>query len=162
MAETENIRRLEQQDRSALLSMLERTPIFHAGEVEIAMELIDIALTMPAQNDYHIYVFEREGIVRGYHCTGKRPLTDGVYDLYWIVVDPADTGGGAGSALLRHAEYFVKERNGRWLFAETSSRQDYMLTRNFYFKHGYQVLTHIPDFYRLGDGLVLFGKSFLN
>ena len=42
-------------------------------------------------------------------ATGQRPMTDAVYDLYWIVVDPSQKGKGIGKALLHHAENFVKE-----------------------------------------------------
>lgn len=160
MSETNPIRALQAADRPALEAMLKKTDIFYGEEVSVALELIDIALSMPGQEDYHLYVYEHEGSVAGYHCTGKRPLTDGVFDLYWIVVAPDTTGSGIGSALLHHAEQFVQAQKGRWILAETSSRKQYDKTRNFYKKHHYQVLAHIPDFYKPGDGMVVYGKHF--
>ena len=40
----------------------------------------------------------------GYHCTGKRPLTDAVYDMYWIVADPESQIKGIGTKFVEHAE----------------------------------------------------------
>ena len=152
------IRLLQPADRNTLYTILTKVNVFHPDEVDIAMELIDIAIANPPQTDYNIFVLEQDGEVTGYHCTGKRPLTDGVYDLYWIVVDPERAGKGAGTLLLQHAENFVEERKGRWLLAETSGRDIYQKTRDFYRRNSYVVLATINDFYSVGDALCTFGK----
>ncbi len=157
-----NIRQLKKEDRASLEAMLSDTTVFYPEETVVALELIDIALGNPDQTDYYIYVYEEDGLVLGYHCTGKRPLTDGTYDLYWIVVAPGTTGKGIGSKLLVHAESFVKSENGRWLLAETSSRDIYEPTRSFYLKNGYPLVSSIPDFYAVGDALMIYGKKFIN
>jgi aminoglycoside 6'-N-acetyltransferase I len=141
--------------------MLNRIPLFKSAEIEVALELIDTVLNIPSQTDYHLYVMEIEEKVIGYHCTGLRPLTDGVYDLYWIVVDPDNAGKGAGSILLAHAEQLAASKHARWLLAETSLKAQYQQTRDFYVKNNYAVLCEIPHFYTMNDGLIIFGKSFL-
>lgn len=156
------IRRLKSSDRPSLEEMLSNTSVFSTEETAVALELIDIALQNPEQRDYLIYVCEEAGEVLGYHCTGKRPMTDGVYDLYWIVVKPNSAGKGTGTQLLHHAEQLVRDLNGRWVLAETSSRAIYEKTRSFYEKNGYSVVASIPDFYSVGDALMIFGKSLLN
>ena len=152
------IRRLQPADRAALLAILQKVNVFDPQEVDVAMELVDIAIGSPMQTDYRLFVLEQENEVVGYHCTGRRPLTDGVYDLYWIVVDPDRAGKGAGSLLLHHAEEFVREQMGRWILAETSSRDLYQKTRDFYLRNNYEVLALIPDFYSVGDSLCIYGK----
>jgi len=156
------IRKLKQADRPALETILRKTNNFHSEEVDVALELIDIALLHDGQSDYHIFVYEDTGRISGYHCTGKRPLTDGVYDLYWIVVDPEISGKGIGKKLVQHAENFVRERNGRWLLAETSSKELYLATQKFYFKNEFSIVAQINDFYAVGDALLVFGKYLLN
>jgi len=156
------IRKLKQDDRPALETILRKTNNFHEDEVNVALELIDIAILHNGQSDYHIFVYEENEKVSGYHCTGKRPLTDGVYDLYWIVVDPEITGKGIGKKLVKHAETFVRERNGRWLLAETSSKELYLATQKFYFKNEFSIVAEINDFYAVGDALLVFGKYLLN
>lgn len=154
------IRKLKPEDRDTIEEMLRRIEQFNPQEVEVAMELVDVAILRPQQEDYLIYVYELDGKVTGYHCTGRRPLTDGVFDLYWIVVDPSIQSKGIGRQLLRHAEDIVSENKGRWLLAETSSKESYLATRSFYVKNGYNVVAEIKDFYSLKDNLVIFGKYF--
>ena len=154
------IRKLKQDDVPLLKQMLDRIPNFSKVEVEIAMELIDIAAFNENQTDYNIFVYEYDGQVVGYHCTGKRPLTDGTYDLYWIVADPKAEVKGIGKSLLEHAEDFVIKNNGRLILAETSSKESYLKTRSFYLKNNYSVVAQINDFYSDGDNLMVFGKYF--
>lgn len=125
------------------------------------MELIDITINIPGQQDYNIFVKEQDNQVIGYHCTGRRPMTDAVYDLYWIAVDPAVKGKGFGKELLTHAEQFVKDQSGRLILAETSSKENYGKTRAFYEKNEYSLLAEIKHFYAMDDSLLVFGKYFM-
>lgn len=156
------IRRLKQADVGQLEKILLNISAFNEKEVEVAMELINITAFNPDQKDYNIFVFEDEDKVIGYHCTGKRPLTDAVYDLYWIVADPSAGKKGIGKNLIEHAENFVKDNKGRWLLAETSSKESYAATRNFYLRNKYSIVSQINDFYSIGDNLLIFGKYFNN
>ncbi len=154
------LRRLKQGDSKKLEGILKRISNFNRNEVEVAMELINIAESNPVQGDYNIFVYEKDGRIFGYHCTGKRPLTDAVYDMYWIVADPEATEKGIGKKLLEHAEEFVRQNGGRWLLAETSSKDSYTRTRNFYLRNNYSIVAEINDFYSIGDNLIVFGKFF--
>lgn len=154
------IRRLKQDDAAKIKILLDDIPNFTDSEVKVAMELVDIAASNPLQTDYNIFVYDHEGDVLGYHCTGRRALTDGVYDLYWIVSSPGSTIKGIGSMLLKHAETFVAGNKGRWLLAETSSKENYSGTRNFYLRNNYSIVAQINDFYSEGDSLIVFGKFF--
>jgi aminoglycoside 6'-N-acetyltransferase I len=154
------IRRIKQADISAIEKILKRIPAFTPVEVNVAMELVNIAANNPLQEDYNIFVYEQENRILGYHCSGKRPLTDGVYDLYWIASDPEANVKGIGKSLLEHAEAFVVENKGRWLLAETSSKESYSRTRNFYLRNNFSVVAQIENFYSEGDHLIVFGKYF--
>ncbi|MDH7603354.1 MAG: GNAT family N-acetyltransferase [Melioribacter sp.] len=141
-----------------MIEIINCTENFNEEEKKVAVELIDEALSKPEHEYYNIYVYVNENEVDGYYCIGKRTLTDGVYDLYWIVVDPKKQNKGIGKQLLIHAEEFVKERKGRWILAETSSKESYNATRNFYLRNNYSVLAEIKDFYTINDNLIIFGK----
>ncbi|MCA2004620.1 MAG: GNAT family N-acetyltransferase [Ignavibacterium sp.] len=156
------IRSIKPSDVTELEKLLKKIPNFNDEEVKVAMELIDITVNNPSQTDYNIFVYEEDGRILGYHCTGKRPLTDAVYDLYWIVADPEHSGKGIGKNLLEHAENFVKEKKGRWLLAETSSKESYLSTQSFYFRNNFSIISEIKDFYSVGDNLLIFGKYFNN
>ncbi len=152
------IRKLQSNDRHSLISIIEGTDNFNDAEKKVAVELIDEAIANPNHEYYNLFVLEENGSIAGYHCTGKRALTDGVFDLYWIVVDPKNQNKGVGKKLLDHAENFVKENNGRWILAETSSKESYNATRNFYFRNNYSIVAEIRDFYTVNDNLIVFGK----
>ena len=154
------IRKLKPGDPELLKQMLDRIKNFSTQEVDIAMELINIAAFNPGQTDYNIFVYEYEGKVVGYHCIGIRPLTDATYDLYWIAADPEAGIKGIGKCLLEHAEKFVLQNEGRWILAETSSKDSYSNTRNFYLRNNYSIVAQINDFYSLDDNLIIFGKYF--
>lgn len=156
------IRRLKQADVDQLEKMLKNISAFSEKEVEVALELINITAFNSEQTDYNVFVYEDGGKIIGYHCTGKRPLTDAVFDLYWIVADPSSGKKGIGKNLIEHAEKFVRESKGRWLLAETSSKESYAATRNFYLRNKYSIVSQINDFYSIGDNLLVFGKYFNN
>jgi len=156
------IRKLKQDDVVKIESILMNIDKFNEAEVRIAMELVNAADADAEQTDYNVFVYEEEGNVIGYHCTGKRPLTDAVYDLYWIVTDPSHKNKGVGKTLLAHAEQFVTQLKGRWLLIETSSKESYEGTRNFYLRNNYSIISEINDFYTFGERLIVFGKYFNN
>jgi GNAT superfamily N-acetyltransferase len=154
------IRRVKQADAEKIEKILKKIPQFTENEISVAMELVNIAANNLSQTDYNVFVYENEEKILGYHCTGRRPLTDGVYDLYWIVADPDAGSKGIGTKLVEHAEKFVIESSGRWLLAETSSRDAYDKTRNFYLRNKFTIVAQINDFYSVGDNLIVFGKYY--
>jgi ribosomal protein S18 acetylase RimI-like enzyme len=97
--------------------------------------------------------------MQGYACFGPHPLTQGTYDLYWIVVAPAAQGHGIGHALLARVEAEVQARGGRLLLVETSGTPAYAPARQFYESSGYRCEATIHDFYAPGDNLVIFSKD---
>jgi len=128
-------------------------------EIEVAMELIDIVLKEPHQKDYAINCMANdEDRAVGYICYGPVPMTQGTFDLYWIVVDPQFQRQGVGSRLLRFLEGVVKERKGRMILIDTSSTPEYESTHKFYLRHGFQEVARVPDYYHLGNDRITFCK----
>lgn len=152
------IRKLTKKDRPAIEAILKDTSEFQIEEKEVAIELIDEALLNEEHDYYTVYVYEKNKKILGYYCIGKRSLTDGVYDLYWIVVDSNSQNKGVGKNLLEHAENYVENKKGRWLLIETSSQEKYAKTRNFYLRNYFTQVAEIKDFYSVGDNLVIYGK----
>jgi ribosomal protein S18 acetylase RimI-like enzyme len=98
------------------------------------------------------------------HCyvfLGATPLSDGVFDLYWIAVDPKQQGNGFGQVLLKFVETEVRRQRGRMLLIETSSKESYAPTIRFYQRSGYDEISRIKDFYRIEDDKVVFCKKLL-
>ena len=154
------IRPLVQGDPARLYSVLIETQVFTSEEIKVAMELIDIVLKDPNQEDYKIHcVVNDEDQPIGYICYGPAPMTQGTFDLYWIVVDPRFQGHGIGSKLLHFLEGSVRERKGRIILIDTSSIPQYEKTQKFYVRHGFQEVARVPDYYHPGNDRITFCKK---
>src|SRR6185436_6964392 len=80
------LRELRASDRDALEALIRGTRAFREDEVAVALELIDAGCG--TSSGYLFFVASDESDAPlGYACYGLTPLTDGTYDLYWIVVD---------------------------------------------------------------------------
>ena len=155
------IRQLEPRDRSRIEEMVISSGKFNDVEIETALELVDEAIEEGDASGYIFAVLEygkSNPALRGFACYGPIPLTQGVYDLYWIVVDPAAQKKGDGRYLLEYVESEVIKQGGRMLLIETSSQESYGATIQFYERNGYQLAARINDFYRIGDDKLVFSK----
>ena len=156
------IRPIERPDRSRIEAIIISSGNFTEEETKTALELVDEALEKGEECGYIIRVLEVEkeqSVVQGYVCYGPTPLTQGVYDLYWIVTDPAVQGKGFGRCLMEYVERDIVKRGGRMLLIETSSQESYGDTIRFYKKAGYKLVARIKNFYRIGDDKLVFLKE---
>jgi len=158
------IRPAEARDRGRIEEILIATAHFTEEEVRCAMELVDQSQEHPEKGEYVVHVLEEpdsgpKKAVQGYVCYGPTPLTDGVFDLYWIAVDPKQQGQGIGQLLLRFVENEVRRQRGRMLLIETSSKESYASTMRFYERSGYEEISRIKDFYRIEDDKVVYCKK---
>ena len=157
------LRAMRRNDRSCVERLLHETGVFTEAEIACALELIDVYLNVEHQRDYVLHcAADATDQAQGYVCFGPTPLTDALWDLYWIAVAPALQGKGVGRQLLQFVEDEVRRHQGRRLVIETSSLPRYEPTRAFYLRHGYVELARIADFYSIGDDRIIFGKDFLS
>jgi ribosomal protein S18 acetylase RimI-like enzyme len=158
-----NIRRLEPGDRPFIEKMVVSAGNFNEIEISTAMELVDEALAEGEEESGYLFAVLEDGEnhrgVQGYACYGPVPLTQGVYDLYWIVVDPACQGKGLGGHLLEYVERDVLSRGGRMVLIETSSQETYAGSVRFYEHSGYHLAARIRNFYKIGDHKLVFQKD---
>lgn len=153
------IRKVSPEDRPALVAIINGTANLSAEERDCAVELLDVYLNNPLQKDYFfIAAADISDRPLGYVCYGKTPLTDAVYDLYWILVHPDKGRSGIGRSLLRHTEEILEREGARALVAETSGLKTYDAARGFYLKNGFIEEARIREFYKPGDDLVVYVK----
>ena len=96
--------RSSSRDRAPLHQLLTKDGLFTREEVSVALELIDGALAEPG-GEYRVLVAELgDGALAGYICYGPTPMTEGTWDLYWIVTHPDARGGGVARALVARME----------------------------------------------------------
>ncbi|MFZ5820440.1 MAG: GNAT family N-acetyltransferase, partial [Chloroflexota bacterium] len=128
-------------------------------EVQCVADIWEEYLRLGVEASGYTFFVEREGEdVLGFACVGPRALTDRVYDLYWIAVDPRAQGEGVGRRLLQQAEEAARAQDGRILVIETSGAPHYARTRAFYLAAGYRHEATLRDLYADGDDLLIFTK----
>ncbi|MEM3045273.1 MAG: GNAT family N-acetyltransferase [Candidatus Bathyarchaeia archaeon] len=152
------VRWMKEGDAPHVIEILRRVGVFREREIEVAAELIN-AYVKGADKDYLVYVAECNGRIAGYICFGPTPLTDGVFDVYWIAVDPRFQERGIGRRLISCAEEYARSRGGRKIMVETSSRREYGPARSLYEEMGYREAARILDFYSQGDTKIIYEKG---
>jgi ribosomal protein S18 acetylase RimI-like enzyme len=159
------IRDMTGVDRVALQTLVREPGMFEPHEIRVAEELIDAHLA--GSPDYRIHLAEASagtadpspGIL-GFVCYGHNPVTDAVYDVYWVVVGSGARRRGIGRALLEHAEGCVRGMGGRATVIETSDRLDYLPARALYESCGYTRVAEIADYYSPGHAMHIYMKTF--
>ena len=146
-------------DGSQIHDITARAGVFNQEEIDSVPEMFHEYLNLGAEGSgYHFIVYRDGAQVLGFSIYGYRDLTDGVFDLYWIAVDPNTRRNGVGRALLTASEEAVRKMGGRIIIAETSGTAEYASTREFYVRMGYENEATIKDFYSVGDDLKIFTK----
>ncbi|MBZ0216928.1 MAG: GNAT family N-acetyltransferase, partial [Fimbriimonadaceae bacterium] len=146
------------EDVSRVRSLVGITGYFTADEIAIAAELVDERLNKGRRSGYEFLLAEQDGRLLGYACFGKIDGTEGSFDLYWIAVDPEMQGKGLGRLIREKTEKAMREMGAISVYADTSSSDKYGPTRAFYISSGFHEQARLDDFYRKGDGKVIFEK----
>jgi ribosomal protein S18 acetylase RimI-like enzyme len=154
-----NIRELLREDRDTIHEILISCGTFTPEEVQVALEVLDEGLDVGIERAYSLFAAETDGVVRGYICIGKTPMTKGTWSLYWICVDPRAQGNGIGLALQMYAEDFIRTRKGERLVLETSGQASYEPARRFYERNGYREAGRIRNFYKPNDDCIIYCKE---
>jgi ribosomal protein S18 acetylase RimI-like enzyme len=151
------LRALQPSDRAALVELIEGDALFTPAEVQVALELIDDALAEPGE-EYLVLVAEHAGKLAGYVCYGPTPMTEGTWDLYWIVTHRDARGRGVARALVMRMEHEIRARGARLVRVETSHLDGYGAAHAFYTRLQYPVAARVRDFYKPGDDLLILVK----
>lgn len=148
-------------DGAQIQDITARAGVFSQEEVDCVREIWEDYLNVGPDECGYNFIVDRDGNqVLGFACYGPRDLAEGVFDLYWIAVDPNARRSGVGRELLTASEEAVRQTGGRMLIAETSGTPRYESTRTFYLRMGYLAEATIKDFYTKGDDLAIFVKRF--
>jgi len=148
-------------DLQAVRRLVESTSFFSSAEQDIAVELVDEALSKGKLSGYEFIFADAgrgDGVLHGYACFGPIPSRPGAFDLYWIAVSPKHQGRGLGKKLLREAEHRAAVQGAIEMYIDTSGRSQYQPTRAFYERAGYRTWDIFPDFYFPGDDKVVYRK----
>ena len=147
-------------DKAQITDITVRAGVFNQEEIDSVPQMFDEYIKYGTESDgYHFIVYREGDQILGYAIFGYRDLTDNVFDLYWIAVDPNARRKGVGKTLLAASENTIRELGGRIIIVETSGTTEYDGTREFYINTGYINEAIIKDYYKPGDDLWIFTKK---
>ena len=152
------LRQLIAEDRDAVRAILAACATFSEEEVRVAFEMVEAGLA----GEYHLLGAVVDGVLHGYTCAGRAPLTADSWYLYWICVHPDRRRTGLGRKLQRGLEESIADLGGRRIVLETSGRPDYEDARGFYRSQGFLHVGTIPNFYTAADDCLIYHKAVAN
>ncbi len=153
------ISKATEADKAQITDITARAGVFSQEEIDSVPVMFDEYLKYGTiDSGYHFIVYREGDQVLGFAIYGRRDLAHGVFDLYWIAVDPNARRKGVGRALITASEEAVRAMGGRIIIAETSGTAEYDSTREFYVSVGYVNEATIKDFYKPGDDLKIYTK----
>jgi ribosomal protein S18 acetylase RimI-like enzyme len=149
------IRNVIKSDLSHLKTVLDSIELFPADLLE---EMIADYFNNSNSTDLWFTVIVEETPVAIAYCAPEK-LTDGTYNLYAIGIKKDLQGQGLGSKMMEYIEDQLKLSAQRILIVETSSSDDFKLTRKFYENLDYTKEAVIRDFWEDGDDKVIYWKK---
>jgi ribosomal protein S18 acetylase RimI-like enzyme len=151
------IRKAVSDETSSLVDLALRTGLFSPEDADLLLRsTLDQIHDGTLGEEHFAFVFESEGRADGWVYFSDNPRANGVWDLWWIGVDPERHGRGVGRQLMAFVEGFARARGARLLQVETSDTDALEATRSFYVRLGYTRCGVVPDYYSEGDGKVTF------
>lgn len=148
------IRKVSPADIEALKNVLDSSNLFPSEYLD---EMISPYFNIPDSGDFW-FTYTQENVPVGLGYCVPEKLTDGTYNLLAIAVMKDLQGNGIGKKMMDYIEEQLRKLQKRILIVETSSEDEYALTREFYLKVGYSIAATIKDFWKDGDDKIIFYK----
>lgn len=149
------IRNVLATDIEDLKAVLESSELFPSEYLD---DMIANYLNNPSCEEIWFTCTENNIPISLGYCAPEK-LTNGTYNLYAIAVNKELQGKGIGKKMMEYIERTLLDEGHRILIVETSSLDDYKLTRKFYENLGYHQEAVIRDFWNDGEDKIIFWKK---
>lgn len=150
---------VRKDDIYAVEEIVSSTGFFRPDEISVAKELVEERLARGEKSGYEFVFAEVDGSVAAYSCFGMIPCSLVSWDLYWIATGKDFQNMGLGKLILRKTEEIIRSSGGKTIYIETSSKELYEPTRQFYLRNGCILKVRMEDFYDEGDDKMVFIKK---
>ncbi len=118
-----------------------------------------LAPSIAGETDAFWLTYHHNGKAVGLCYTVPEELADGTWNMLALAILPELQGQSLGTALVAAAERHLSGRNHRILIVETSGTDEFVLTRKFYARNGFEEEARIRNFWADGDDKVIFRKA---
>lgn len=149
------------EDAPAIHRIAKDAGVFSAQEISSVGEMLD-AFFHPTPDDDHTFLVCRDAhhTVSGFVCYGAAAFADRVWEVYWICVERDRQRNHIGHEIMERVCADVQAQSARALYLETSDAEEYGPARAFYVREGFECVAHLSDFYKRGEGKVIYRKTF--
>ena len=144
-------------DREPAIEAIVESTLFAAEDAEFLRGVFDGHLE--AGSESRCIVATVDGRVIGIAYARPEEATDRVWDLTMIGVRASEQGNGIGRALMRRVEDDLAGEGQRLVLVRTSDTARFAATRAFYERLGYDEVARIPEYWAVGDALVVFRRA---
>ncbi|MCZ8318821.1 MAG: GNAT family N-acetyltransferase [Silanimonas sp.] len=147
------VRQFHRDDQLGVISLAERSGLFSSEELAHLEQVVSKA----ADQDDAVWLVTGDGQIDGAVYAACEPMSDRVWNVLMLIVDPVCQGGGVGKALMSAIEDRLTG-TARLLLVETSEGEGLDVARAFYPRCGYREVARIPSYYGNGIGKIVFQK----
>jgi GNAT superfamily N-acetyltransferase len=150
---------ISENDRNQIEDILRSSGFFYDFEIDIARDLVNDTLTYGTEISGYNWMMLYEGdTLLAFANYVKNSFSVHSWDLYWLAVHQNFRHKKLGSVLLKEVENDIRSSGGKILWLDTSGRQLYTPTEQFYRSNGYTLQASLPDFYAPGDPKQIYSK----
>lgn len=148
------VRRFHTDDHPGVMTLAGRSGLFSEDE----LVYLDSVVRVGAGPDDALWLVTGDDEIEGAVYVALEPMSDRVWNVLMLIVDPARHGEGIGQALMSAVEE-VLAGTARLLLVETSEGDGLEAARAFYPRCGYREVARIPSYYGDGIGKIVFQKA---
>lgn len=162
MISSDSIRLPARSEVEQIKQLAVDTKMFAVEEVGFFDEILAGFFDGSLRDNHWLVVEGSDGQVTAAAYYAPEPLSDCLWNLYFISVSPDHQSRGLGGSLIEAIEEALRDRGedvARVLIVETSSTDQYARTRSFYRRLGFDEEARIRQFYGPNDDKVVFWKS---
>lgn len=147
-------------DYEAVYELLEQSGFFYEFEINICLHMMEETIENDNEkSDYHWLMVESNGSLIGFSCFGKDPMSQNSWEIFWLAIEKKNKDKGIGSILLKEVERIALAGKAEHIWIQTSGRDKYLPTLEFYTSKDYNKSASLTDFYAKGDPKIIFHKK---
>ncbi len=148
------IKSIDWKNHLQMQELLKKISLFTKEECDVVMELLDAT---KRDSDYIFYAcLNEKDELESFICFGPTPMTKTTYDMYWIGTADQSQKKGLARLLMNKMKDVIASKNGKLIRIETSSKETYEQTREFYKRMNMVPQSTITNFYDIGDDLITY------
>ncbi|MFA8300891.1 MAG: N-acetyltransferase family protein [Hyphomicrobiales bacterium] len=151
----EEIRNTIKDDIDGIKEILNSNELF---PIEYLDHMISDYFDNP-QSEEIWFTYIQDNKVLGFGYCVPEKMTEGTCNLLLIAVRKDYQGKGAGKKMMNYIEHLLQSMSKRILIVETSSDDQFVLTREFYKKLDYHHEATIREFWSPGEDKIVFWKK---